>query len=328
MTADPPPKVSVVVPNFNHAPYLRKRIDSILGQTHQDFELILLDDCSTDDSRDVLSAYAADPRVRTLFNQTNSGSPFVQWNRGVGLARGEYVWIAESDDYAAPQLLARLVEMLDARPGVTVAYCRSHRVMGVEQTQAFADDYLENLAPGRWTADFVADGVAECEQHMLLVNTIANASAVVFRRSAYQQAGGADETFRLNGDWKLWSAMMLAGRVAYTAEPLNYYRFHPSSVRSRSIVTGLNVEESLRVLLFLFDRIPVSAKRRAAVRRFHSHLWMSSLTSTEVPAGRKWKILRLARAFDPWAVPRFAFWILRRIVRRARELTGLVRARK
>src|ERR1700756_5018477 len=99
------PTVSVIVPNYNHARFLPKRIDSILRQSFQDFELILLDDCSTDDSRSILSQHASDPRVRIEFNQVNSGSPFKQWNRGVGLARGQYIWIAESDDYADERFL-------------------------------------------------------------------------------------------------------------------------------------------------------------------------------------------------------------------------------
>ena len=94
------PTVSVIVPNYNHARYLRQRIESVLGQTYQDFEVILLDDCSTDESRSVLGEYAKDPRVRIEFNEKNSGSTFKQWNKGVRLARGEYIWIAESDDYA------------------------------------------------------------------------------------------------------------------------------------------------------------------------------------------------------------------------------------
>src|ERR1700752_894581 len=102
------PKVSVVVPNYNHARFLQKRIESILRQSYQDFELILLDDCSTDDSQAILSQYAGDARVRLEFNPVNSGSTFKQWNKGVGLARGKYVWIAESDDYAAKMLLGRI----------------------------------------------------------------------------------------------------------------------------------------------------------------------------------------------------------------------------
>src|SRR5215467_1498105 len=108
------PKVSIVVPNYNHARFLPQRLNSILGQTFQDFELILLDDSSTDDSRSILSQYTADPRVRIEFNELNSKSPFKQWNKGVRLARGEYVWIAESDDYADERLLERLVPLLVA----------------------------------------------------------------------------------------------------------------------------------------------------------------------------------------------------------------------
>src|SRR5215469_3050279 len=102
------PSISVIVPNYNHARFLPMRIDSILRQAFQDFELILLDDCSTDESRVILSSYANNPRVRIEFNQTNSGTPFKQWNKGVRMARGKYVWIAESDDYADAHFLEQM----------------------------------------------------------------------------------------------------------------------------------------------------------------------------------------------------------------------------
>src|SRR6266851_10178053 len=107
------PTVSIIVPNYNHARYLRRRIDSILSQTYQDFELILLDDSSTDNSREILDSYRDNPKVRIEFNAKNSGSPFKQWNKGVGLAHGKYVWIAESDDYADEHLLEKLASRLD-----------------------------------------------------------------------------------------------------------------------------------------------------------------------------------------------------------------------
>src|ERR1700733_15685962 len=90
------PKVSVVIPSYNHARFLRRRIDSILQQSYQDFELILLDDCSPDNSREILTSYVDDPRVRIEFNTTNSGSTFKQWNKGGGLAHGGKLWFAES----------------------------------------------------------------------------------------------------------------------------------------------------------------------------------------------------------------------------------------
>ena len=87
------PQVSVIVPNYNHAPYLRQRIDSILAQTYQDFELILLDDSSTDKSEEVLLSYKDHPKVISLIiNKQNSGSTFKQWDKGIELAKGEYIW--------------------------------------------------------------------------------------------------------------------------------------------------------------------------------------------------------------------------------------------
>ena len=107
------PTVSVIVPNYCHAPYLEQRIESILQQTFQDFELILLDDCSTDGSREILERYRNHPKVSGIFyNERNSGSPFKQWKKGLSKATGDYVWIAESDDFSSPCFLERCVRIL------------------------------------------------------------------------------------------------------------------------------------------------------------------------------------------------------------------------
>jgi glycosyltransferase involved in cell wall biosynthesis len=245
------PKVSVVVPNYNHARFLPKRIDSILAQTLQDFELILLDDCSMDDSRSILHSYACSPRVRTEFNSINSGSPFRQWNKGVKLARGEYVWIAESDDYADECFLEKLVARLDAEPSAAFAYCRSWRVTSDDRSEGFADVWFP---PDRWTADYCTDGRSECRNYLVLGNIIPNASAVVFRKAVYECVGGADESLRLCGDWKLWAAMALTGKVAYVAEALNYFRFHDASVRKLTNPTGTDVVEISRVRWWILDQ--------------------------------------------------------------------------
>src|SRR4029077_1491910 len=142
---DKPPSVSVIVPNYNHARFLRRRIESVLGQTYGDFELILMDDCSTDESQAILSEYARDARVRLEFNETNSGGTFRQWNKGVRLARGKYVWIAGADDYADERLLGSLVAMLDQDAAVTFAYCRSYCVTAEDQPDGLADSYLDGL---------------------------------------------------------------------------------------------------------------------------------------------------------------------------------------
>jgi glycosyltransferase involved in cell wall biosynthesis len=103
-------KVSVIIPNYNHADYLPARIDSVLQQTHQNLEVILMDDCSSDNSREIITRYAAqDARIRVVLNEQNSGSTFKQWNKGIALARGEYIWIAESDDVADSTFLEKFM---------------------------------------------------------------------------------------------------------------------------------------------------------------------------------------------------------------------------
>ncbi len=88
---DKTPLVSIIIPNFNHSRFLRERLESVFNQTFEDFEVILLDDASTDSSVEILEEYAKDPRVSHLVvNKENSGSPFRQWQRGIELSQGKY----------------------------------------------------------------------------------------------------------------------------------------------------------------------------------------------------------------------------------------------
>jgi len=298
------PAVSVIVPNYNHARFLRRRIDSILAQTFQDFELILLDDCSTDDSRSILRQYSSDPRVRLQFNEVNSGSPFKQWNEGVGLAQGKYVWIAESDDYADVRLLERLVAVLNDEPAVTFAYCQSWRVFDDDRVDGFADFYLDFLDPHRWKADFSVDGHEECRNFLLFTNTVPNASAVVFRRAAYERVGGADESFRLGGDWKLWASMALAGGVAYLSEPLNYFRYHDTSVRSKSRDDALDVAEELQVTRWILGQVTPKDTILERLCNRRAEFWVPAILSLSVSWSSKLTILKNIGVIDPHPIRR------------------------
>lgn len=96
-----PIEVSIIIPNYNYARFLQQRIESVLAQTYTDYEIILLDDASTDDSVSILNHYKTNSRVAHLeINSVNTGSPFIQWQKGISLSRGKYIWIAESDDVA------------------------------------------------------------------------------------------------------------------------------------------------------------------------------------------------------------------------------------
>ena len=100
------PLVSVIIPNYNHAPYLKERIDSVLSQTYKEFEVLILDDCSSDESKEIIESYRNNKHISNIvFNEKNTGNTFIQWNKGISLAKGKYIWIAESDDVAKPTFL-------------------------------------------------------------------------------------------------------------------------------------------------------------------------------------------------------------------------------
>jgi hypothetical protein len=260
--------------------------------------------------------------VRMEFNILNSGSPFKQWNKGVSVARGEYIWIAESDDYADKQFLEKLVPRLDAEPDATFAYCRSWNISLDDQPKSFADPwFVRSDAQHRWTQDFCTDGVAECRNYLMRCNTVPNASAVLFRKAIYQQLGGADESLCLCGDWKVWAAMALAGKVLYLAEPLNYYRFHAATVRSAIYGTQRELRESIPVRWWILDHAtrPESPISDPQVKRTLTKCCMDQafLSYPDFPNISREALRRVEELGGTDYIPPFSSWrgeLLRRIV--------------
>lgn len=120
------PLVSVVVPNYNYKRYLNLRIQSILQQTYQNIELILLDDASTDGSEEVLSDYQDHAKVsHILLNEHNTGNPFKQWFKGMQLAKGKYIWIAEADDLCELTFLEKVVPLMEKYQQAAVCFAGS-----------------------------------------------------------------------------------------------------------------------------------------------------------------------------------------------------------
>ncbi len=250
------PLVSVIVPNYNHAPYLDERITSILNQTYQNIEVLLMDDLSPDHSRDVLRSWAEkDERITLMFNAENSGSPFAQWQRGARWARGKYLWIAESDDYAAPDLLALHVQALESNERAVMAYSHSHLV---DERSEFLRDFRDDYAfifgnAARWSHDFTANGPQEVANYLVHSNTVPNASGVLFRKEVFDRVGAPETTWRLNGDWLFYARMLQHGDLVFFAQPRNFFRFHTQTQRSRAIASYKAFDEIL-AMYDIFER--------------------------------------------------------------------------
>ena len=183
---------------------------------------------------------------RLIVNKENSGSVFKQWNKGIRQAQGEYIWIAESDDYADPTFLEKLVPLLDNNKRVGLAYCAFHLVDSNDNiTGSFADYDVPRLRGDRWKADFINDGIDECRRFLLFGNTIPNVSGVLLRRALYDKVGGANERLRLCGDWDLYVKILLLSDIVFLAQPLDYCRVHEESVRGRT--ADIHIYEKFKV---------------------------------------------------------------------------------
>ena len=294
------PKVTVIVPNYNHARFLARRMDSIFSQTYQDFDVLYLDDASTDNSAEVIAPYLDNPRVRAIVNTQNTGSPFPQWNRGVRAAQGEYVWIAEADDDADPRLLERLVAQLDTHPNVGIAYCESWGVDEQGQRVTFCGDWTKHLDATHWAQDFVCSGRDECARFLAYHTIIPNVSGALLRKSVYAQAGFADETYRACGDWNLYVKMLMISDLAFVAEPLNMFRRHGSSTSSKSVRNGIAAEEFYRHFLYMRAHVPLTPEVAAKARAGALARWKDALLlGGSIPWSRNRAIYALARQADP-----------------------------
>ena len=238
------PAISVIVPNYNHAPYLKQRIESIFDQTYQNFELILLDDCSTDGSRDIMEQYRSNPHVsHIVFNDVNSGSAFRQWDKGIALAKGNWIWIAESDDYAEPTFLERLISEASNATDCSLAFCSTWWVD--ENGNRMWNNSKGNGVHTHSSHDFI--------RHRLATNCpIANVSECVFRRDKFRPSESHRyEHMRLCGDWFFYLLLAEQGSVVELEEPLSYYRQHSTNISGSAEQQGLTFLEGIDVLDYM-----------------------------------------------------------------------------
>lgn len=310
------PKISVIIPNYNHADYLIARVDSVLNQTYKNLEVILMDDCSSDNSRDIIKKYVAqDNRVHQVFNRKNSGSTFKQWNKGISFATGEYVWIAESDDVSDLTFLEKMVAKMEAYPSVGLAYCQSWRIdENGEKYGTLAAD-LANFDAMLWTHDFVMSGKELARRFMSYGNIIANASSVLMRRSTLDTVEAADETMRLAGDWVFWIRFLMVTDVVFMADPLNYFRFHQRNVRSRTESDGtllLEVARAMKVLTVVVTPEPIMYRK--AINQMLER-WLHGLVYYDMTLARHQQFLRLMQEIEPTfkrqAIRKFIHFLMR-----------------
>lgn len=235
-------KVSVVIPNYNYGKYISKRIDSVLKQTYPIYELIVLDDCSTDNSVEVIEKKLVEvreehPKLKVGFvkNEANSGKAIAQWKKGFELTTGDYVWIAEADDTCSKKFLEEVMKGFNDSE-VVLSYSESMLINGVGIMVAPNFRWSRDKEKtGHYKNSYIKDGKEEITEILAIRCTIPNVSAVVFKKDKkYLKFLDEALQFMQVGDWYFYAKVLENGKIHYSHQSLNRFRIHRKSVTSEA----------------------------------------------------------------------------------------------
>ncbi len=256
------PKVTVLVPSFNHGKYIGKRIESIFAQTYENFELIVIDDCSEDNSDELILALQATYGFNYMRNAKNSGTPFAAWEKIASIASGDFIWICESDDFAHPSFLETTVNAMLDNPGAVIAYCDSVIVDEQDKAVDHTETYFHEIwRETRWDSCFVNTGIDELVRYQVRGQTVPNMSSALISSTAFKAAfQPIIKKFKLTGDWLFVGWLMSFGGVAFCKQALNHFRRHEVTSRVRVKSAQSQAEFVLtKYLLFKESAQPLSA---------------------------------------------------------------------
>ncbi len=291
----PPPKVSLLVPNCNRAAYLRQALASALAQDFADFELLISDDASSDDSVAVSTEFARrDSRIALTIQPARLGLA-ANFNWCLGQARGEYVKFLLNDDRLARRdSLRRLVSMLEQAPDIVLASSAA-RIINAASEGQYVRDYLRR--------DQVEDGGIACRRCLLSgINQVGEPSLFLFRRRCAGK--GFNPAYRLWLDFEFALRVLEQGRFAYCSEPLTDFRKHPEQ-ESQALLKLLGIEH-YRLLATYADRPWLG--RNAARQRLFEARYQERKQVTVEPAVHN----ALETALDAVGRGGYPAWVLRR----------------
>ena len=297
-TKHDPPEVSVVVTCYNYAHYLEGCIQSILAQTYQNFEIILIDDGSTDGTPDIAGRFQTVPNFFYV-RQPNSGQARSK-NRGIELARGTYVAFLDADDVWHQEKLEKQIALFD-QPGVGVVYTGA-RLMdpeGNHREVGLVGSYLQPRA----------GHVAE----WLLFDNFVWFSSSVVRKKCLQELGGFDESLPMGIDWDLWLRLSMYWEFAYVNEPLLLYRVgHPGQMSRNSETRRACADLILN--RFLHDK--TSLLNPTAVRKARAYALCNrgffNLKSARWRSLRFFLLSLILNPFSRYPYKGFFYWVFRR----------------
>jgi hypothetical protein len=264
------PAVSICIPTYNGAEYLRACIDSALAQTYEDFELLIVDDGSRDETLEIVRSYS-DPRIRLRINTTNLGL-VGNWARCIELAQGHWVKFLFQDDTLAPTCLAKMLAIAD---GAYIVVARTRPIIEENAARDFADEYLRYVESHNLEACFegkeqiTPDEFAEHVADYPTMNVIGEPSALLIRHDAFQRFGMFHPDMIQLVDWEFTARIACQVGLAFVNQRLVDVRVHGTSQSSRSRLSDLLRRDCGDPMLLLADiaRAPAYQRVRDAGAR-------------------------------------------------------------
>ena len=281
-------KISVVVPNYNYSNYLYQRVYSILNQNYKIHELIILDDASKDNSlfyiKQIEQKISEFVNVKVVVNDINSGNAFSQWQKGMNLASGDYVWVAEADDYAKKNFLNEVVSPLKKNNNIVISYADTGFIDSNGYiTKNSLVDQIDILKTNHWNASYVNKGISEINCYSYLNCTIPNVSGTIIKKGNYDEIFESAKKFHQSGDWFTYLNILNLGDISFINKTLNYYRVHGNNI-SQTFDKKAHILEIQRIYKFVKEKYGIDDEQQIQMYnriKFLCKVWSVKLNEKE-----------------------------------------------
>jgi glycosyltransferase involved in cell wall biosynthesis len=259
------PVFSVLITVYNHASWLKERIESVLQQDFQDFEVIILDNHSTDGSSAIIEQYRTHPKVtHIILNEQNTGRPVTQWKQGLDLAQGTWIWIAEGDDFADPGFLSACKKSIENNPSLGLWYCDSNILDATTNKiiRRFSDRRNGIFKTIKWDTAYCQQGIKEINECLKYDCTVNNMSAAVFKKEIIAPLLTILPPYIYYADWWLCLQVCFQAEICYHPEALSTYRRHSQNFSSVETSLFQTKGEYFEILKLLYHQDKVSDKKQ------------------------------------------------------------------
>ena len=281
-------KISVVVPNYNYSNYLYQRVYSILNQNYKIHELIILDDASKDNSlfyiEQIEQKISEFVNVKVVVNDINSGNAFSQWQKGMNFASGDYVWVAEADDYAKKNFLNEVVSPLKKNNNIVISYADTGFIDSNGYiTKNSLVDQIDILNTNHWNASYVNKGIAEINCYSYLNCTIPNVSGTIIKKGNYDEIFEEAKKYHQSGDWFTYLNILNLGDISFINKTLNYYRVHGNNI-SQTFDKKAHILEIQRIYKFVKEKYGIDEEQQIQMYnriKFLCKVWSVKLNEKE-----------------------------------------------